>query len=536
MSEPIVVVGSGPSGLHFAQTLLEKGLAVRLIDVGHARPEPVHPDLDLDGLKRNLPDPTEYFLGDRWQSLVLPGEGSEYYGLPPSKDYVLREAAGSGWRARGFEPLLSFAAGGLAEAWTGGCYPFNSGDLADFPFDYLALAPHYGRVATRIGISGVSDDLAESFPVHEALLPPLDLDRHSAVLLERYERHRESAIGRLQCRMGRARLATLSRSHAGRPACSYTGRCLWGCPGDALYTPGVTLRECLRHERFEYLPGRLVSHFRYSEGGRVKQVVARRTTDGEWESFDVGRLVLAAGTLSTSRIVLESIRRDSSQQLELGGLMDNRQILMPFVNLRLLGEPFESASYQYHQLAIGFDPGGPENYVHGLITTLKTALIHPIVATLPTSVGTALRLFRDLHSALGLVNINFSDRRSEENRLGLEVRPGEDGRLAIDYTPAPGEAARIRLATRRFRQLLLRLGCVAPPWMTRMRPMGASVHYAGTLPMTAEARPLTTDAQCRSRDFSNLWIADGASFPSLPAKNLTFTLMANATRIAEVAF
>jgi hypothetical protein len=30
--------------------------------------------------------------------------------------------------------------------------------------------------------------------------------------------------------------------------------------------------------------------------------------------------------------------------------------------------------------------------------------------------------------------------------------------------------------------------------------------------------------------------ADGSTFPDLPAKNLTFTLMANATRIAEEAF
>ncbi|MFQ5697637.1 MAG: GMC oxidoreductase [Myxococcota bacterium] len=536
MSEPIVVVGSGPSGLHFAQTLLEKGHAVRLLDVGHPRPDAALSDLDLDGLKRSLPDPTRYFLGDRWQSLVLPGEDSEYYGFPPSKDYVFRGVDGFEWRASGFEPLLSFAAGGLAEAWTGGCYPFHDGDLLDFPFDYAALAPHYARVAARIGISGVADDLAGPFPVHAGLQPPLDLDLHSATLLERYEHHRQVASARLQCRMGRARLATLSRPHAGRAACSYTGRCLWGCPSDALYTPAVTLRECLGHPRFEYLPGRLVSHFRFSQGGRIHQVIARRAADGAWESFDVARLVLAAGTLATSRIVLESIRRDSAESVELGGLMDNRQVLMPFVNLRLIGRPFESASYQYHQLAIGFDPGGPAEYVHGLVTTLKSALVHPIVAALPTSIGSGLRLFRDLHAALGLVNINFSDRRREENRLGLELQPGSRARLAIDYSPAAGEAARVRRATRRFRRLLWQLDCVAPPWMTRMRPMGASVHYAGTLPMTSDPRPLTTDPQCRSRDFPNLWIADGATFPSLPAKNLTFTLMANATRIAEESF
>ena len=38
----------------------------------------------------------------------------------------------------------------------------------------------------------------------------------------------------------------------------------------------------------------------------------------------------------------------------------------------------------------------------------------------------------------------------------------------------------------RFRRFLWALGCVAPPNMTRLRPMGASVHYAGTVPMLAD--------------------------------------------------
>jgi choline dehydrogenase-like flavoprotein len=59
------------------------------------------------------------------------------------------------------------------------------------------------------------------------------------------------------------------------------------------------------------------------------------------------------------------------------------------------------------------------------------------------------------------------------------------------------------------------------------------VHYSGTLPMSAASRPLTTTPEGRSRDFDNLWILDGSTLPFLPAKNLTFTLMALATRVAE---
>ncbi len=54
--------------------------------------------------------------------------------------------------------------------------------------------------------------------------------------------------------------------------------------------------------------------------------------------------------------------------------------------------------------------------------------------------------------------------------------------------------------------------------------------------MTAESSPGTCTPQGASRDIQNLYFADGSTFPDLPAKNLTFTLMANATRIAQEAF
>jgi len=66
--------------------------------------------------------------------------------------------------------------------------------------------------------------------------------------------------------------------------------------------------------------------------------------------------------------------------------------------------------------------------------------------------------------------------------------------------------------------------------------MGASVHYAGTIPMQRDRAPHTTNPNGRSHDYPNLVLADGATFPFLPAKNLTFTLMANAVRIVRAEF
>jgi len=531
--DPVVVVGSGASGVHFALSLLRKGRRVIMLDVGHARPEPVQPDASLNGLKRGLDDPARYFLGPQFEALILPGNGKEYYGFPPSKTHVFRERKEFRYEAAGFAPLVSFAAGGLAEAWTGGCYPFNDDDLKPFPFGYGELGPFYGEVARRIGLTGVKDDLARFYPLHDGLMEPLRLDEHSALLLDTYRARSVYLNEKLDSFLGRARLAVLSRDYAGRKACTYSGRCLWGCASDSLYTPAVTLRECRTWPNFEYHAGMYVDHFRFNSGGKVRTVVALGS-DGKSHEFPAGTLALAAGTLCSAGIFLESIRRDSGRVLELRGLMDNRQILMPFVNLRMLGKRFNPDTYQYHQLAIGVRRAAAADYVHALVTTLKTALIHPVVQNLPFDLGTSTWVFRNLHAALGLVNINFPDRRREENYVTLDAG-GKTRRLIIHYQPEKDEPARLEEMKKRFRKLLSKLGCVAPPSMTHVRPMGASVHYAGALPMSETPAPLTCSRQCRSHDFENLYFVDGTTFPFLPSKNLTFTLMANAIRVAEQA-
>jgi choline dehydrogenase-like flavoprotein len=135
------------------------------------------------------------------------------------------------------------------------------------------------------------------------------------------------------------------------------------------------------------------------------------------------------------------------------------------------------------------------------------------------------------------VNINFSDYRREENSLSIEPEPdSRRTRLAIRYAPESGETARLRKTKKTFQRLLRKLGCIAPSAMVHVRPMGASVHYAGSIPMTDTAAPWTADKFCRSRDIENLYFVDGTTFPALPSKNLTLTLMANATRVARCAF
>jgi hypothetical protein len=76
-----------------------------------------------------------------------------------------------------------------------------------------------------------------------------------------------------------------------------------------------------------------------------------------------------------------------------------------------------------------------------------------------------------------------------------------------------------------------RLGCYA---LKRIWPGdGASLHYGGTLAMSREERELTVQLNGLLRGTRSVYLVDSATFPYLPAKGMTFTMMANANRIGE---
>ena len=439
----ILVVGSGPSGVHFALTALRKGHRVTMLDVGTARPPIAARAASFLGLKRELADPAAYFLGADYSGIALPprspAEAKEYYGLPPSKDYVFAAPSQYRFASDGFAPLVSFAAGGLAESWTAGCYPYDDTDFATFPFRYADMEPFYSEVALRIGIAGEADDLG--YLKHDHLAPPMPLDPNGLSLLARYSTSHEALKSKHGVVFGRSRQAVLTAPRGEREACRACGRCLWGCPNGAFYTPTVTLKECKSHDTFTYRNGLFVSHLEASRDGTSTGAWAFPTHGGLPEKFAADAFVLAAGAINSSNIVLRTYYKAFGEIVRLEGLMDNRQVLAPFFNFGMLGRPYSPDVYQYHQLAFGLTQP-PRHYVHGQITTLKTAAAHPVLQNLPLDMRTAAGVFRTLRSGLGIATINFSDTRRQGNYLTL-IDDGEEWPIfARDIAPRKLRRAR----------------------------------------------------------------------------------------------
>jgi choline dehydrogenase-like flavoprotein len=529
---PVVVVGAGVAAAHAALTLLERGCAVELWDVGRSEGPFPAAGLTFDELKEGLDDAVAYFLGSDMGGLIPPAV-PELMRYPPSRTFLLDpEDASPALINDGFTPFGSFAKGGLANGWGANALSYDADDLAGWPVSAAEMEGAYRTVYQRVPVAGPQAD--ELSPHLTGVYPterPVDLTEPDRRLLAAYGARKPSLAGK-GVKLGLARLAVVT-DRARADACDLCNRCLWGCPRGAIYNPAQsTLRACERYSSFRYLPGRQVLSLRGRDGA-ISAVVYRDTATGELREQPCGTVFLAAGALQTGAIFLRTLasaRRDIAP--ETAGLMDTAVVKIPFVALRSIGAPAEPRAFQFNRLLIGLIGSPPPwpQYLHGELLHLTSLVYHPLIERMPFDTRTSMRLFFALRSALGVVTLFFPDRIAAGNRQVL-LGSGDAAPVQLSYRESSEKGSFVARSIARVRAALWQLGCLPRPAVTS--PMGGGIHYAGTVPMGNGPTHCSPGGQTNL--FRNLYIADGAAFPSLPSKSITMSLAAHATRVAQGA-
>ncbi len=529
----IVIVGAGVSGAHAALTILERGDDVELWDVG--REETKFPDegVSFHDLKSRLPDPTAYFLGPDLGGLVPP-TSSELIRYPPSRQFLTSpEDPLWSFTSDGFSAHGSFAKGGFANGWGANALAFDQNDLSGWPVSFSEMEAAYKTAYERIPVAGpLDDDLTPLLPGVHPSQPSVRLTAADQRLLQTYQR-RKRKLPKLGVKLGVARLAVVT-DPSRRDACDYCDRCLWGCPRASIYNPRVsTLKECEAYKGFRYVRGRLVLSL-VSSDGKITRVRYLDTSTDEIREEPCGAVFLAAGALQTGAIFLRTLkaaRPDISAETE--GLMDTTVVRVPFVQLRGVGQPPATQSFQFNRLIVGMvtETALWPRYLHGELLHLTGLLYYPLIESLPFDSRLSKKLFFALRSALGAATFFFPDRITSGNHQAIADHSGRWEKVHLRYRESEDKEHYIRQSVSRARSALRQLACV-PRGAVRSSP-GAGIHYAGTVPMGDG--PKRCDPTGQSNLFSNLYIADGAAFPSLPSKSITMSLAAHATRVARNA-
>jgi len=515
----IIIVGSGASAMAAAWELRDRD--VLILDTGLTPPAAPQIKGNLFDLRRNDKDQEKYILGDRFQSLVNI-QRSDLVSVKlkgPLIDFVIRGFPDMApVDVQGFSPFISYARGGLANAWGAGAYRYSDYDLADFPITAGDLEPFYDELTDHMGISGANDYLEPFFGRIEGLQPPLPFNRNCGRFFRCWNRRR-GRMARGGLHLGRTQLTLLTRELDGRPAYSGDSTSFFTTANPSIYTPAITLERLIRRANIRYLPGWMVE--RFSASGEKVEIQARSLEDKSPRTFRGRHLLLAAGAINSGRIVLRSFD-DTRTRLP---ILDNPVSFIPFVNMAAIGSATDMAGYEGGQLILIYEGPRFPKRVQGSMYSIISPLRSDLFFNFPFSLQGNLALMRNIIPAMTVLQLFYPD--SPRNGNFLQLR--ENNRLKIQYREVPRLGALESLLIRRF----LSMGFVSLPQLVQFPKPGNSIHYAGTIPMERRGLPYHTDRHGRLNRSPRVRLIDGSVFPSLPAKNLTFTLMANAMRVAR---
>jgi choline dehydrogenase-like flavoprotein len=510
MDNRVLVIGSGPAGAHAAQTLVESGLRVTMLDVGRAGGPVLEesPGPDFEAVRRKNPDQWRWFLGEDFSGIPVDGMRGGLGGGMTSgnRGYVVRDAERLlPLSVRNGIVIQAVAKGGLGAAWGGTSTYLDAGTLRRLGLPPDEMERAYDAVTARIGVSGPQD--------RPGIQPPMRLDHHASALLDAAKR-KAARITSMGVRFQQPHAAVLTQILGDRQPTAYGDLEYAADLGRSVYRPQYTV-DALRHdERFEYVGGAIVERI---DGRSVRW----RDVSGTMRTTSAAAIIVAAGAVGTARILAAS-RGLSGMPLPFVG---KPHAFSACVHPRMLGKagPRERSSLcQLVALAAetGSDPGGCAQ-----LYAYRSLLLFRLLESIPLAAPHALRLASMLSPALIVADIRFP--AWEANG---ELRVDETGKVSISMRDGDwGPRAR---AMKRLHGAMRAVGL--HPMKTMRLPEASTSHYAGTAPQSDHDGefPLSTDAYGRVRGMDGVWVADAAMLRGLPASPHTLTIMANATRVA----
>lgn len=514
----IIIVGSGPAGVSAAFPLVENGLEVLLVDGGFQRVVDL-PTSSFISSRLSDGQQHKWIIGEEFHALKELEAASPKL-RAPTHEYVFRSfVEANRIIAKDFLSIGSMASGGLSNAWGCGVARLSPAELSNFPVPPSELDASYRTIAQRIGISGKSDDdLAEYFGLDEWAQDPIELDPLHQAVYSRYLKSRNKCLS-LGFRLGRSRVAVISGDHNGRRACNLTGTCLWGCPGKSMYSSADELPTLRRYKNYTEHSGVAVTGI--SRKGQKLSVVGIDKTSGAKIALSANKVLLAAGTLASTRLVLSAIQLRKPVRL-LSCPTAAFLLWLP----RQLGAP-RIPAFGLGQLSFNLRI---DEAVAGFGSTFNTTGIpvSEFARHMPASRRYGLAIVSNLLSSCLVGNLFLPGDLSD-----AQVQLCDDDALVVSGRYKDKVAEQMQHARGTLSRAFRALGAhLLPGSFTIGRP-GADIHYSGTLPMRTSPTYGETNSLGEVYGLDGVHVVDGSCLPTLPEKSHTLTIMANADRIGR---
>ncbi|MFC4011240.1 GMC oxidoreductase [Nonomuraea purpurea] len=538
----VIVVGSGAAGGMAAHELSLAGLRVLMLEAG-----------------RNYEPVTETPMFQTPEAAPLRSAGSTD---KPLGYYDATVAGGSDIDGEPYTGTEEFQwwrprmLGGRTNHWGRVALRFGPYDFKpktrdglgfDWPIEYTDLAPWYDKVERLIGVTGLPEGI-ENVPdsppgVH---LPPPPPRPHEIVLTRAFER--------MGMKVAAMRAAILTRPLNGRAACLYATPCTRGCSSRSNFQSTTVLIPPARATgNLSILCDAMVSRVDVDESGRASGVTFNDRVSGAEYSVRARAVVLAAGTCSSVRILLNSRSEvfpngiGNSQGLVGKYLMDTLEFSLDsqIPLLEKLPPRNDDGMFAPHiyvpwwllpeQTAGHLDfPRGYHIEPRGGRRMPNMSNVGQLVDSSKAAYGDALRA--EVRRKFGsVITLSGEGEMIPNENCFAELDPTTKdkwGIAALRFHWKWGEAeikqAEHMKAT--FNEVFRLLGGAQVTDDIEMPKGGEADHEVGGARMGTSPQNSVINAHNQCWDVRNLFVVDGAAFVSSPDKNPTLTILALAAR------
>jgi choline dehydrogenase-like flavoprotein len=472
MQYDAVIVGTGMGGATLGAALARAGRSVLFLELGRD------------------PDPAEAARG-------VPVE---------SKADRLED----GWKGDTFVPFVGIGTGGSTSLYGMVLERRRSHDFEGWPFGLEELEPWYEAAELLYGVCGSADPLQAGnvAPIAE---PSQAL---SAANGEVFEHLRRRGLHPYRLHLASRRVADCRM-----------------CQGHHCVAPAA--RPCKMDARTTCLVPSLASgNARLITGARVERLTmqGRKVTavqavvDGSRVTFEGRIVVLAAGALSTPRILLASGPIGNRSGLVGQRLMRHAIDLFVLTLAPRLQHPVDSKELGMNDFYA--EEGGRLGTVQsfGKAPPLEYLRSRP-GRNLWKMLGPAAGAVASLVAGAPVVAGILDDRPERENRIELG---GTIGRYF--YRLPEGDRVRRRALRGKILRAFARYGPVRVVGTSDRPALG---HVCGTAMSGSDAATSVVDSWNRAHEVDNLYVVDASFFPTSGGVNPALTIAANALRVAD---
>jgi choline dehydrogenase-like flavoprotein len=531
-----VVIGSGAGGGPMAARLSEAGWKVLLLEKGPLHERAAYPADEVTALMRDFFVPS--FVDDP-HVLVPAGDPQP---RPTHLGWVGNSVGGGTVRMGGFFYRFHPADFRMASQYG----PYEA--LADWPYDYDELEPHYTQAEWDSGISGAGGTNPFEGPRSAPYpLPPLDAHPLTAWL--------HDACRRVGSHPFPTPRALLSRAYQGRPACSYCGFCPgFGCRTGAKSSVQETyVARALGSGNCELRPNAMVSRITVSDGGEANGCIYFDEHGAE-HAVRATIVVVACSAVESARLLLLSASARFPTGLANGsGLVGRNLQFHGFSNGR--GQfvyanhadkplrdrnPFIECSIADHY----FLPDGVSDLPKGGLIRFGFPAASPIAA--------ALRAAEDGHDLLWGSRLEqrlreyFCEYLTVDFEVFHDFLPNERTFVTLD----PDVRDKWGLPSARIHLDIPQHHRTAGRWLVArglevFTAMGADAVHAeeigetapylvtGTCRAGVDPSRSVLDGHCRAHEVPRLFVVDGSFMPTSGGAPPTLTILANSLRTAD---